>query len=134
VVRHRKLKQLTITSVNIYLTSRQYIPEVSKLHTRRLENLKYHFLIYFISYGGRQEWREDRREKCTRFWWESPKERDNSEDRDIDGSMGSEWNLLEIREIGWGRSGFNWLRIGKVAGTCECGDEPSSSNTTELVS
>jgi hypothetical protein len=28
------------TSVNIYLTTQQYIPEDSKLHTRRRENLK----------------------------------------------------------------------------------------------
>jgi hypothetical protein len=28
------------TSVNIYLTTRQYIPEDSKLHTQRRENLK----------------------------------------------------------------------------------------------
>jgi hypothetical protein len=30
------------------------------------------------------------REKCTRFWWENPKERDHSEDRGVDGRMGSE--------------------------------------------
>jgi hypothetical protein len=30
------------TSVDIYLTIRQYIPEDSELHTRRRENLKYH--------------------------------------------------------------------------------------------
>jgi hypothetical protein len=30
------------TSVNIYLTTRQYIPEDSELHTRRRENLKSH--------------------------------------------------------------------------------------------
>jgi hypothetical protein len=35
----------------------------------------------------------ERREKCTRFWWESPKERDHPEDRGIDGRMGSEWIL-----------------------------------------
>jgi hypothetical protein len=32
-----------------------------------------------------------RREKCTRFWWESQKERDHLEDLCIDGRMGSEW-------------------------------------------
>jgi hypothetical protein len=36
---------------------------------------------------------------CTWFWWESPKERDHSEDRGVDGRMVSEWIL---REIGWG--------------------------------
>jgi hypothetical protein len=32
----------------------------------------------------------ERREKCTRFWWESHKERDHLEDQSIDGRMGSE--------------------------------------------
>jgi hypothetical protein len=33
----------------------------------------------------------ERREKCTRFWWESPKETDHLEDQGIGGKMGSEW-------------------------------------------
>jgi hypothetical protein len=41
------------------------------------------------------------------FWWESPKERDHSEDQGIDGIR------MDLREIGWGMfSGFNWLRTG----------------------
>jgi len=32
-------------------------------------------------------------EKSTRFWWESRKERDHSEDRGADGRMKSEWIL-----------------------------------------
>jgi hypothetical protein len=37
-------------------------------------------------------WRAwERTEKCTRFWWGSPKERDHSEDLGVDGRMGSEW-------------------------------------------
>jgi hypothetical protein len=43
----------------------------------------------------------ERREKCTRFWWESPKERDQSEGRGVDEKMGSEWIL--VRLAGWGR-------------------------------
>jgi hypothetical protein len=35
----------------------------------------------------------ERRENCKRFWWESPKERDHSEDQGIGGRMGSEWIL-----------------------------------------
>jgi hypothetical protein len=31
-----------------------------------------------------------RRENCTRFWWESPKERDHLEDQGVDGRVGSE--------------------------------------------
>jgi hypothetical protein len=41
----------------------------------------------------------ERREKSTRFWWGSQKERDHSEDQDIDGRMGR----MNLREIGWGR-------------------------------
>jgi hypothetical protein len=32
-------------------------------------------------------------EKCRRFWWESPKERDHLEDHGVGGKMGSEWIL-----------------------------------------
>jgi hypothetical protein len=40
-------------------------------------------------WGGRGMWHAwEKREKCTRFLWESPKERDHSEDRDVDGRMG----------------------------------------------
>jgi hypothetical protein len=35
----------------------------------------------------------ERREKFIRFWWESQKERDHSEDRNVDERMGSEWIL-----------------------------------------
>jgi hypothetical protein len=38
---------------------------------------------------------------------ESPKERDHSEDRDVDGRMRSEW-ILGILAEGW--SGFRWLK------------------------
>jgi hypothetical protein len=54
----------------------------------------------------------ERREKWTRSWCESPKERDHSEDRDIDGMMGSEWILRRLD----GGSGFNWFRIGTGGG------------------
>jgi hypothetical protein len=30
--------------------------------------------------------------------------------------------------------GFDWLRTGTGGGCCECGDEPSGSCATELVS
>jgi hypothetical protein len=32
-----------------------------------------------------------RREKCTRFWCESQKERDHLEDQGVGGNVGSEW-------------------------------------------
>jgi hypothetical protein len=46
--------------------------------------------------------------------------------------MGSEWTLERL--AGRMLSGFSWLRIGAAMGCCECGDEPSGSGTTELVS
>jgi hypothetical protein len=38
----------------------------------------------------------ERIEKCKRFWWESQKERDHSEDRGEDGIK------MDLNEIGWG--------------------------------
>jgi hypothetical protein len=35
----------------------------------------------------------ERREKCTRFWCEIPKERAHSEDQGVGGRMIPEWNL-----------------------------------------
>jgi hypothetical protein len=51
-------------------------------------------------------WAWERREKCTRFWWESPKERDHWEDLGVGGKMGSEWIL---GRLAWG--GVDWIRL-----------------------
>jgi hypothetical protein len=43
---------------------------------------------------------------------------------------------MDLREIGLGGGGwiiFDWLRIG-TGDCCECGDEPSGSCATELLS
>jgi hypothetical protein len=48
----------------------------------------------------------ERREKCVRFWWENPKERDHWEDQGVDGSMRSEWVLGRLAT----GSGFSWLK------------------------
>jgi hypothetical protein len=68
----------------------------------------------------------ERREKCKRFWSESPEERDHSEDQGVGGRMGSEWILGRLALGVW--IGFDWLKIGTVGG-----DEPSGSCATELV-
>jgi hypothetical protein len=49
----------------------------------------------------------EKREKGTRFRWESQKERDHSEDQDGDGIR------MYLRETGWGLCiGFEWHGIG----------------------
>jgi hypothetical protein len=55
-----------------------------------------------------------RREKCTRFWWESLREGDHLEDQGIGGKMGSEWILGRLAWGVW--TGIDWLRIGTVGG------------------
>jgi hypothetical protein len=66
-------------------------------------------------WGGRVMWHAwERRENCTMFWWESPKERDHSEDQGVGGRMGSEWILGRLAWGVW--IGFDWLRIGTGGG------------------
>jgi hypothetical protein len=56
----------------------------------------------------------ERREKCKRFRWESPKERDHLKDQGVGGKMVSEWIL---RRLAWGVwIGFDWLRTGTGGG------------------
>jgi hypothetical protein len=41
-----------------------------------------------MRWAGHVAW--ETTEKCTGFWWESPEERDHSEERSVDGRMGSQ--------------------------------------------
>jgi hypothetical protein len=51
----------------------------------------------------------------TGFWCKSPKERDHSEDRGVDGRIGSK--LILERLAGEGvRNGFIWHRVGTSGG------------------
>jgi hypothetical protein len=54
------------------------------------------------------------REKCTRFWWESPMERDHFEDQGVGWKMGSEWILGRLAWGVW--IVFDWLRTGTDGG------------------
>jgi hypothetical protein len=56
-----------------------------------------------------------RREMCTGFCWESPKEKDHLKDQGVDVRMGSKWTLDRL--VGGLWSGFTWLRIGILAGS-----------------
>jgi hypothetical protein len=57
---------------------------------------------------------------------------DDSEDSDVDGRLGSEWIL---GRMAGGGGGVDSIGSGQrpVAGCCECSDEPSGSDVTELV-
>jgi hypothetical protein len=71
-----------------------------------------------------------------RFWWERPREGGRLEDQGVSGKLGSEWILGRLAWGGGGMCGLDstGTRQGHVAGCCECGDEPSGSCATELVS
>jgi hypothetical protein len=61
-----------------------------------------------------------------------PEGRNHLEDQGVGGKMGSEWIL---GRLAWG-CGLDSTGSGQgpVAGCGECGDEPSGSGATELVS
>jgi hypothetical protein len=95
--------------------------EWRKLHNEELHNL-YSFPDIIRQgkssqgeWGGRGMWHAwERREKCTGFWLESPKERDHLEDQVVGGNIGSEWIL---GKLAWGMwIGFDWLRTGTGGG------------------
>jgi hypothetical protein len=74
--------------------------EWRKLHSGELHNLYSPSNIIRQMKSRRMRWAGHvaRRgggggETCTRFWWESPKEKDHLKDRGVDGSMGSKWTL-----------------------------------------
>jgi hypothetical protein len=57
------------------------------------------------------------------FWWGNLWGRDHLEDPGVDGRIIIRW-IFRHWDVGvWTVS--IWLRIGQVAGTCECGNEPS---------
>jgi hypothetical protein len=72
--------------------------EWRKLHNKELHNL-YSSPDIIKQVKSRRLWwaghvaRMGEERKCTRFWWETPKERDHLEDQGVYGRMGSEWIL-----------------------------------------
>jgi hypothetical protein len=69
--------------------------------------------------------------KCTRFMGKC-------EGKKTLGRQRLRWEdgiWMYLREIGCSvRSGFIWLRLGTVARSCECGDDPSRSSAKEFIS
>jgi hypothetical protein len=53
----------------------------------------------------------ERGESCTRFWWESLKEKDDLKDKGIDGRMGSKWTLGRLVGGVW-----YWIHLVQVRG------------------
>jgi hypothetical protein len=69
----------------------------------------------------------ERGKQRTRFWWESPKERDHSEDRGVDGIR------MDLREIGWG---VEWIQLAQDTDWWRAHVntvKPSGSGAMELV-
>jgi hypothetical protein len=62
---------------------------------------------------------------CTEFGWGNLRERNHWGDPGVDGKIILEW-IFKKWDVGV-RNGLGWLRIGYVAGACECGGEHSGS-------
>ena len=60
-----------------------------------------------------------------RFWWGNLRERGQWGDPDADGRIILRWIFRKWEGVVG--TGWSWLRVGHVAGTCEYGDEPSGS-------
>jgi hypothetical protein len=90
--------------------------EWRKLHNEELHNL-YSFpdiIRQVKSRRMRLAGHVARMGEDTRFWWESPKERDDLEDLGIGGKMVSEWILGRLAWGVW--IGFDCLRTGTGGG------------------
>jgi hypothetical protein len=74
---------------------------------------------------ARHEARMGRTEVYTGFWWGILREKDHLEDPGVDGRIILRW-IFSKWTVG-ARTGLIWIKIGKVSGTCECGNEPSGS-------
>ena len=61
----------------------------------------------------------------TGFWWGNLRKRDHLEDAGVDGRVIVSW-IFRKWDVGHGLDRCG-LGQGQVAGTCECGNEPSGS-------
>jgi hypothetical protein len=60
----------------------------------------------------------------TEFWWGDLREGDHLGVPGVDGRIISKW-IFKKWDGAW--TGLSWLRIGQVAGSSECGNEPPGS-------
>jgi len=61
----------------------------------------------------------------TGFWWGDVRERDRLQDQVVDGRIILKWIFMKLGGVVW--TGLIWLRVGQLAGCCECGNEPLGS-------
>ena len=62
---------------------------------------------------------------CTGFWWGNLRESDHWVDPDVDGRIILRWIFRKWEGVMG--TGWRWLRMGQMAGTCEYDEEPSGS-------
>ena len=62
-------------------------------------------------------------EACTGFWWGNLTERGHWGNPGVDDMIIVKWIFRKWYVVVW--TGSSWLRIGQVAGICECGNESS---------
>jgi hypothetical protein len=91
-------------AVDVSAANIEFRGEWMKLHNEELHSVySYPNIIRQIK-SRRMRWvghvaHMEKRGKCTRFWWEGLKERDQLEDRGLDGRMGSEWILGRLAGV-----------------------------------
>jgi hypothetical protein len=69
------------------------------------------------TYGGKREVHKG-------FWWGDLREGDHLGHTDVDGRIILKW-ICKKWDGAW--TGLSWLRIGHMASSCECGNEPPGS-------
>ena len=104
--------------------------EWRKLHIEELKDMYCSPNIVWVIKSRRIRWAGNvphmgRREVYTGFWWGNLRGKDNLEDPSVDGRIILRW-IFRMWDVGHGLNRCG-SEQGQVAGTCECGKEPSGS-------
>jgi hypothetical protein len=98
-----------------------------KLHNEELNDLYFSSNKVLAIKSSRMRWaghvaRMRERKWIHRVWWENLRERDQMGDPGAEGRIVLIWIFRK-----WEVGGMDWIELGQVAGTCECGNEPLGS-------